>query len=115
METILHHLETWGCDVPGALERLAGDTNLYVSCLRMFTADKGFSQLRAALECQDMRAAFEAAHMLKGVAANLGLAPLLHPVSALVEELRANRTERLASLFGQVEDARRKLGSIVAA
>lgn len=44
--------------------------------------------LGAAIENQEWRAAFEAAHTLKGVTGNMGLDPLYDAVCNIVEPLR---------------------------
>ena len=41
------------------------------------------------MAAKDVKAAFEAAHKLKGVSANMGITPVNDIVNDLVEELRA--------------------------
>ncbi len=115
MDTLLQHLADWGCDVGGALERLADDEALYITCLQMFTTDAGFAELRAALDKQDMPAAFDAAHTLKGVSANLGLTPLSAAIALLVEDLRAQRGDRLETLWQTVDAATQTFRTLAAA
>ena len=63
---------------PALVERFAGK----------FVQDESFSQLEDALAAHDAKAAFRAAHTLKGVAANLSFEPLRQSASALTELLR---------------------------
>ncbi|MEG0899094.1 MAG: Hpt domain-containing protein [Oscillospiraceae bacterium] len=85
---ILEKLSLWGCDVQGALERCVNDENFYIDCLQSFKTDINFEQLKINLENKNFEAAFEAAHSLKGVSANLGITPLFDSISILVERLR---------------------------
>lgn len=82
-------MKEYGADLAGVSERFMGDWSLYEQCLLMFCDDDAFDALGAALEKQDCKAAFEAAHALKGVSGNLGLTPLYAAVCAAVESLRA--------------------------
>ena len=95
MDQKLECLRDWGCDVDGALERMLGDEELYLECLSMLLEDEGFDALGAALEQGDAAAAFDCAHALKGVLANLGLTPLLDQVEKIVEPLRAGLIDGL--------------------
>ncbi len=56
--------------------------------LRMFLADPSFSQLTDSFSAQDCATAFRAAHTLKGVCLNLGIADLQFSASQLTENLR---------------------------
>ena len=77
-----------GIDYDGGLKRCLNDTSLYERVLCKFPGDKSYSKIVEALESADAKAAFEAAHTLKGVSANLGLTDLYDSVFPLVEELR---------------------------
>ena len=59
----------------------------------MALQDANYDKLRDALDQKDLTAAFECAHALKGILANLSLDPLLAPVSEMTEALRA-KTDR---------------------
>ena len=89
MDRKLERLRDWGCDVDGALERMLDDEEFYLECLSMLMEDEGFDALSAALEQGDVSTAFDRAHALKGVLANLGLTPLFEQVEKIVEPLRA--------------------------
>ena len=82
-------LEEYGADYQGTMDRFMGNETLYLRLLDMLFEDENLKKLGNALEAGDQNAAFEAAHTLKGVAANMGLTPLCGRVSALVEPLRA--------------------------
>lgn len=80
--------ETYGGDYEGTLGRFMGNEKMYMKFLGMFFKDENLHKLGYALSQGDMTAAFEAAHTLKGVTANMGLAPLVEAVCAIVEPLR---------------------------
>lgn len=84
----------------GAMDRLCGDEELYASCLAYFLSDPAFDALGAALDTGDYTAAFESAHALKGVAANLGLTVCCQLCCALVEPLRGGAPDGSADLAG---------------
>lgn len=81
--------EAYGGDYETTMARFLGSEAMYLKLLNMLFRDDSREKLGAALEAGDLAGAFEAAHTLKGVAANLGLTPLCSAVSAIVEPLRA--------------------------
>ena len=112
-DKIIADLDAYGADVDGALDRFLGDEELYAECLETFAADEGFAALGLALKEADTKRAFETAHMLKGVSANLGLTPMTEAVCAVVEPLRHNSSEDLTggyeAILAQLETLRRLL------
>lgn len=104
MDRKLERLRDWGCDVDGALERMLDDEEFYLECLSMLMEDEGFDALSAALEQGDASTAFDRAHALKGVLANLGLTPLFEQVEKIVEPLRAGIMDGLLSENRTLQD-----------
>ena len=88
----IESLKKYGADVETGLARCMGQEAFYLRFVRMMLDDKNFSQLSKAVEQGDPKAAFEAAHALKGVAGNLSLTPIFEPVSELTDVLR-DRTD----------------------
>lgn len=109
----IRRLADWGCDTRGALDRMLGDEAFYRECLAAFYQDKGFELLENQLERSDVRGAFESAHMLKGVAANLGLTPLYKTICTLTAPLRTGRLdgtqEEYRAMMRQREELRRRI------
>lgn len=68
--------------------RFMNQDALMLKMLRLFPQDTSFAQLSSALDAQDAKAAFEAAHSLKGVTANLSIQPLFSLSSEMTEQLR---------------------------
>ena len=88
----IESLKEYGADVEEALTRCYGNEEFYLKLVGMMLNEASFTNLDKALAENDLSGAFEAAHALKGVCANLALTPLLEPVKEITELLRA-RTE----------------------
>ncbi len=99
---LLSRLSDYGVDLSSTMERFVGNEELYQKCFDMFLSDDNMRLLAEALSRQDYEAAFNAAHTLKGITANMGFAPLLKPVSALVEALRAGDHTNLDAQYAAV-------------
>ncbi|MFA6708298.1 MAG: Hpt domain-containing protein [Fusobacterium sp.] len=103
--SILKELNNHGCDVKGALDRVLGDEELYVICLKKFVADDAFENLGKFIEEENIEKAFNESHTLKGVAGNLGITPLYDLLVVIVEKLRNN------SSIGVYEDYKKMMKS----
>lgn len=94
-----------GVDVDKALERLKGNKEAYKSFLVEFFEDPDFESLGEEIKAGNARNAFEYAHGLKGMAANLGLDTVHNQLSVLVEILRPGGLEGAAEAYEGVMDA----------
>ena len=90
-------LRRQGVNVDKALVRMKGNEAAYRDFLMEFFDDPDFESMEEAVKAGDVRAAFDYAHGLKGMAATLGLDEICHRLNILVEILRAG------SLGGAVE------------
>ena len=113
MEMIFQALEEWGCDVDGALDRFLDDKELYVTCLQTVVSDVNFEKLGVSLEEQNVSQAFDYAHTLKGVFANLGLTPMFLIVQTIVEPLRAGMGNDLEVPYENLLASNEKLKGIL--
>jgi HPt (histidine-containing phosphotransfer) domain-containing protein len=84
-------LHEFGADTRDGLGRCMNNEAFYLRLVNMALEDANFARLGEAVKQGDRKAAFEAAHALKGVLANLSLTPLLEPASEITELLRAER------------------------
>ena len=98
-------LRSKGVDVDKALERMKGNKDAYKNFLVEFFDDPDFVALRESLGENNTSDAFEYAHGLKGMAANLGLDAVYQPLSKLVEILRQGSMEGAMDAYKQVCDA----------
>lgn len=106
-------LEAYGADVKSGLARCMNMQDFYLRLVTMELADGNFEKLDRALAARDAKAAFEAAHALKGAVGNLGLTPLFVPLSEITERLRgARELEDLNGLDIQYKEALEKLKAL---
>ncbi len=85
----IESLRAFGANVDEGISRCMGNGAFYLRMVGMALKDGNFEALAKTVEENDLQGAFEAAHALKGVLANLSLTPILEPVSELTELLRA--------------------------
>lgn len=91
-----------GADWDGVTKRLMGE-ELVHRFAGKFLEDDSFAKLGEALSARDVKAAFMAAHTLKGICQNLGFDNLYAPSSALTEILRAETFDGADEAFAQVQ------------
>ena len=98
-----------GINVDSALRRFMDDEKIYCSFLYRFLSDNLMSQLSDAIADGDVRQAFEVAHTMKGVCANLSLDSINNILNPMVEVLRKGSLdglneeyEKLSSVYSEV-------------
>ena len=104
-------LKGFGANTEEGLSRCFGKADFYLRLVKMMADDKHMDGLEQALRAGDLGAAFENAHALKGVLANLSLTPVLEPVAEMTELLRARAQADYAPLMAQ---ARKKMDELLA-
>jgi len=108
----IEKLKEYGANVEEGLQRCMGNEDFYIKMVNMMLADNSIDKLKEAIAENDLDTAFEAAHALKGVAANLSLTPLSDPAVEITELLR-NRTEMdYSELFAKISEQKEKLASL---
>ena len=88
----IEKLNEFGANTAEGLERCAGMEAFYIKLVNMSLNESNFDKLETAIKENDLNAAFEAAHALKGVLGNLSLTPMFEVCSEMIELLR-DRTE----------------------
>lgn len=101
-DSIWDLLKKNGVNVDKALERMNGNRETYKMFLSEFFEDPDFENLRSEILGQNARNAFEYAHGLKGMAANLGLDNIHNKLSILVEILRQGSLENAIEAYDEV-------------
>ena len=105
-------LRRFGANVQDGMGRCMNDESFYLEMVRMTLNEKSFDKLSDAIRSGDRKGAFEAAHALKGVLANLSITPLYEKVCEITELLRA-RTDTdyspLLSEIGSLKDELKRL------
>ncbi len=95
-----------GVNTEEGLRRLMNNETFYLRLVNMALDDAGFGKLSDAVGNDDRKAAFEAAHALKGVLGNLSLTPMYEKVSEMTELLRAGKDADYALLLRQLLEQR---------
>jgi HPt (histidine-containing phosphotransfer) domain-containing protein len=109
----IDQLAEYGADTKEGLSRCMNMTDFYLRLVGMVAKDEHLAQLKEAVAAGDLTAAFDAAHALKGVLANLALTPVLKPVSELTENLRARKEMDYAPLIAEAEREMDRLLAII--
>ena len=95
-------LKELGCDTDKGLERCLGDEDFYLEFIPDALKKERYEQLETLINNKDLDAAFEAAHGLKGILANLALDPLLESVVTITELLRSRTDTDYSELLDQM-------------
>ncbi len=82
-------LKDFGANVAEGMARCLNREDFYLRLVRKAVDDAGYAALKDALDARDLDLAFETAHALKGVTANLALTPLYEPIAEMTEHLRS--------------------------
>lgn len=90
-------------DYDGTVERLMTEERIR-KYLKEFLKDLDFAMLENGMKNNDDRAAFMAAHTLKGLALNLGMSALAQSASDLTEALRYERKPEADELFARCKE-----------
>lgn len=93
-----------GIDYDAALRRFVGKTDLYEKYLIRFLEDQNLCKLETEIKSKNCKAAFKAAHALKGVVGTLGITRLLVVVGKCVEALRAGELEAAEEMMPEIRE-----------
>lgn len=114
MSVLIDRLTDCGCDVQGAMGRFLNNEDFYGKCFGKFVNDKSFQAIGDAIKAGDAKAAFAAAHDLKGISANMGITPIYDKVVSIVEEFRAGRIPNDAlSVWEEIMALRENMQKII--
>ncbi|OUQ28937.1 hypothetical protein B5E77_00800 [Lachnoclostridium sp. An131] len=102
-----------GVDLDSALERFMGNEGLYLRFAGRFLEDRNYEELLKAMEKGDTKAAFAAAHTLKGVSGNLSFNCLYGRVAAVVEPLRCGDLEAARKLLPELSGAFEEIRAVL--
>ncbi len=102
-------LREYGADVDAGLARCVNNEEFYLKMVTMGIADERFDSLKEDLIQKNFAEAFEKAHALKGVLGNLGLTPVLEPVSEMTELLRSRTDTDYLPLYERIRLQRDQL------
>lgn len=97
-----YRLSKAGISANAGIERFYGDRELYECSLNKFPKDPHYEMMIKAIGEKDVKAAFAAAHALKGLAGNLSMVRLYDHICPLVELLRGGTLEGADELLPAV-------------
>jgi len=102
-------LRAWGADTDDGMRRCMNNEAFYLRLADRTLRDDSFDRLKEAVEAKDRDRAFELAHALKGVTANLSLTPVQKPVTEMSDLLKAQADTDLSGLLAEILSQREKL------
>lgn len=105
-------LNEFGANTAEGLARCVNMEALYLKLVKTASNDTSYEALENALNAGDLDAAFDAAHGLKGVVANLALTPILEPVSEMTDLLRSRTQMDYSGYMTTIKEKRDELKKI---
>ncbi|MBR2755240.1 MAG: Hpt domain-containing protein [Lachnospiraceae bacterium] len=108
----IEKLIDYGADVKAGMEICMNNEEFYFRMINLMLADNQVENLQRAVEEGNLDEAFEAAHALKGVTANLGLTPIRTPVTEMTELLRARTDMDYSQLMDEIKKQKETLAEL---
>ncbi len=105
----IDNLNQFGVNTKEGLGRCMNNEAFYLRLVNLALKDAGFDKLSAAVGNGDKKAAFEAAHALKGSLGNLALTPIYKPVAEITDLLRTGEDADYAAYLAQILQQRSAL------
>ena len=105
-------LKAYGADVDEGITRCMGNEQFYMKLVGKLLEDTRLDTLEQQLAQGDLDSAFETAHALKGMCANLAITPMTIPVTEMTEFLRSRTRMDYSGLLAQSKEQFEKLKSI---
>lgn len=110
MTTFKEAFENYGGNYASTMPRFMNNETMYLKFMNMLFNDDNLNKLETAINENDLNGAFEAAHTLKGVVANMGLTPLYNAICVIVEPLRTRSQEAdYAQILDEIKQEYAKL------
>ena len=108
----IEKLKSFGVDVNEGLTRCMNNKSFYLMLIGKALADKRLELLNEQVAVKDLDGAFESAHALKGMYANLSLTPLSKPVIEITELLRSRTDTDYSVLLKEINDQYARLKAL---
>lgn len=96
--------DTIDIDIQGSLARFGNMESFYIKFLKKFIDDKSFTNLKEALENNDIDKVGVEAHTLKGVSGNLGLNKIFQYSLEIMKLAKERKIEEIKVLEGKLEE-----------
>ncbi len=108
----IEKMKEYGADVDEGLARCMNMEDFYIKLVEKVLADNRLPLLEEQIGGGKLEEAFETAHALKGMYANLSLTPLTKPVSEITELLRSRTDTDYSALLAEAKTQFDRLCSI---
>lgn len=105
----LDTLKACGVNTDEGVARCAGLEDFYIDLVKSVLNTEKTDELESNISSGDLKAAFETAHSMKGMYANLSLDPLTRPVSEMTELLRAGTQTDYTPYLAEIKAQMSKL------
>ena len=106
-------LKKLGADTEEGIKRCAGNEVFYLKLVPMALDESKYSDLKKQIGEKDLEAAFETAHALKGVLANLSLTPLCNIINEITELLRARQDTDYVPYLEKLDKVRSEFAALL--
>ena len=105
-------LKSYGANVEEGLTRCMNNESFYLMLVNKVLNDDKFDRLEQEIKNKNLDAAFEIAHALKGMYANLSLDPITKPVVEMTELLRTRSDMDYSDLLKEAQSQFAKLKAL---
>jgi len=105
-------LKNYGANVEEGLTRCMNNESFYLMLINKVLSDNKIDQLEKAISEKNLDEAFEIAHALKGMYANLSLDPITKPVVEMTELLRSRSDVDYSALLAEAQAQFAKLKAL---
>ena len=108
----LEKLKEFGANSDEGLARCMNNEDFYLRMVAKSVSEEQYKKLTGAINAGELDGAFEAAHALKGINANLALTPILDPVCEITELLRGRTQADYAPYVNKIISKKDELKSL---
>lgn len=109
----IEKLREHGVNVDEGVRRCVSNEAFYLTMVTRVLQEPSFDNLKAALDAGDLDRAFDIAHALKGVTANVSLTPLAEPVAKMSDLLKVRTDMDYGPLLSEILARRDELAALL--
>lgn len=102
MNDFFENIKKYGFVKEDVMKRFVDDEEFYKDCYIQVLNDEAFDELKEYIDSGDKQSAFDCAHGLKGVLANIGLKVLFDKTSDIVEVLRGTISGNVEEMYDEL-------------
>lgn len=112
-QEFLNSLTNSNIDTKGAINRFAGNVDLFEKFIFKFPDDPTFVNIKPSFDSLNYQEALNAVHTLKGLSGNLGMTRLYNACSNTTLLLRAGKNKEAAASYSEIETSYNEIISII--